>query len=49
MAIIICLVCIFKYTGMQLHDILLEADIEEQKGVRWKKSILKSKLIGFHG
>ena len=36
-----------QYTGMHLHDLLLEADIEDEKGVRWKKSKLKSKLIGF--
>ena len=38
-----------QYTGMHLHDLLLEADIEEEKGVRWKKCKLKSKLIGFRG
>ena len=38
-----------QYTGMHLHDLLLEADIEEEKGVRWKKCKLKAKLIGFRG
>ena len=38
-----------QYTGMHLQDLLLEADIEEEKGIRWKKSKLKAKLIGFRG
>ena len=38
-----------QYTGMHLQDLLLEADIEEEKGIRWKKSKLKAKIIGFRG
>ena len=30
-----------QYTRMHLQDLLLEADIEEEKGVRWKKCKLK--------
>lgn len=37
------------YTGMHLSELLFEADLEEEKGVRWKKSKLKEKLIGFRG
>ena len=38
-----------QYTGMHLHDLILEADDEEENGIRWKKSKLKVKLIGFRG
>ena len=37
------------YTKMHLQDLLYEADIEEEKGVRWKRCKLKEKLIGFRG
>ena len=36
-----------NYTGMHLQELLDEADTEEEKGVRWKKSKLKQKLLGF--
>lgn len=36
-----------QYTGLHLQDLLFEADTEEELGVRWKKSKLKEKLIGF--
>ena len=36
-----------KYTGMHLQELLDEADFEEENGVRWKKSKLKEKLLGF--
>lgn len=38
-----------QYTKMHLQDLLIEADIEEEKGVRWKRRKLKEKLIGFRG
>ena len=38
-----------KYTKMHLHDLLIEADLEEENGVRWKRRKLKEKLIGFRG
>lgn len=38
-----------QYTRMHLYDLLKEADLEEEQGVRWKKSKLKEKLIGFRG
>ena len=38
-----------KYTKMHLHDLLIEADLEEEKGIRWKRRKLKEKLIGFRG
>ena len=38
-----------QYTKMHLEDLLMEADIEEEKGVRWKRCKLKEKLIGFRG
>lgn len=38
-----------QYTRMHLQELLLEADNEEEKGVRWKKRKLKQKLIGFRG
>ena len=38
-----------KYTGLHLSDLLLEADMEEEKGLRWKKRKLKERLIGFRG
>lgn len=38
-----------QYTRMHLSDLLKEANIEEENGVRWKKSKLKEKLIGFRG
>ena len=38
-----------QYTEMHLFDLLKEANIEEENGVRWKKSKLKEKLIGFRG
>ena len=38
-----------QYTRMHLYDLLLEADTEEENGVRWKRSKLKEKLIGFRG
>ena len=38
-----------QYTKMHLQDLLMEADIEEEKGVRWKRCKLKEKLIGFRG
>ena len=37
------------YTKMHLSELLYEADLEEEQGVRWKKSKLKEKLIGFRG
>ena len=36
-----------QYCGMHLQKLLSEADMEEEKGVRWKKSLLKQKLLGF--
>ena len=38
-----------QYTKMHLQDLLMEADIEEEKGIRWKNRKLKEKLIGFRG
>lgn len=38
-----------QYTGMHLYDLLMEADLEEENGIRWKKRKLKEKLIGFRG
>lgn len=38
-----------QYTKMHLQELLMEADIEEEKGVRWKRCKLKEKLIGFRG
>ena len=38
-----------QYTRMHLYDLLVEADIEEENGIRWKRSKLKEKLIGFRG
>ena len=38
-----------EYTGMHLKDLLNEADLEEEQGIRWKRCKLKSKLIGFRG
>ena len=35
-----------QYTKMHLQDLLMEADIEEEKGIRWKRCKLKEKLIG---
>ena len=35
------------HTQSHLHDLLKEADEEEENGVRWKKSKLKSRLLGF--
>ena len=36
-----------QYTRMHLYDLLTEADLEEEKGIRWKRCKLKEKLIGF--
>lgn len=38
-----------QYTGLHLHELLFEANVEEEQGIRWKKSQLKTKLIGFRG
>lgn len=38
-----------EYTRMHLQELLIEADTEEENGVRWKKCKLKEKLIGFRG
>lgn len=38
-----------QYTGLHLHELLVEANVEEEQGIRWKKSQLKTKLIGFRG
>jgi len=38
-----------QYTKMHLFELLTEADIEEERGIRWKRSKLKEKLIGFRG
>jgi len=38
-----------QYTRLHLRELLFEADVEEEQGVRWKKSKLKEKLIGFRG
>lgn len=35
------------YCNMHLQELLDEADQEEEDGVRWKKSKLKQKLLGF--
>lgn len=35
------------YCNMNLQELLNEADEEEEKGIRWKKSKLKQKLLGF--
>lgn len=35
------------YQKMSLHELLLEADIEEEKRVRWKKRTLKRRLINY--
>lgn len=35
------------YCNMHLKELLYEADFEEESGVRWKKSKLKQKLLGF--
>lgn len=36
-----------EYCNMHLQELLDEADQEEEEGVRWKKSKLKQKLLGF--
>ena len=38
-----------QYNKLHLQDLLFEADTEEEQGVRWKKSKLKERLIGFRG
>ena len=44
-----CLNKYMEYTKLHLYELLKEADIEEEKGVRWKRSKLKQHLIGFRG
>ena len=36
-----------KYNGMSMQELLDEADREEEKGIRWKRSSLKRRLIDF--
>lgn len=36
-----------KYTGLTLSELITEAEEEEDKGIRWKKRKLKSRLLGF--
>lgn len=36
-----------SYCNMHLQELLDEADREEEEGVRWKKSKLKQKLLGY--
>ena len=38
-----------QYTGLHLRELLFEANVEEEEGIRWKKTKLKEKLIGFRG
>lgn len=38
-----------QYTGLHLRELLFEANVEEEQGIRWKKRQLKTKLIGFRG
>ncbi len=36
-----------NYTNMSLHDLLIEAENEEEKGIRWKHRTLKKRLIDY--
>ena len=36
-----------EYNSMTLEELLEEAEIEEEQGIRWKKRKLKRRLIGF--
>ena len=35
------------YQGLTLHDLLLEADTEEEQGIRWKHRTLKKRLTDY--
>ncbi len=35
------------YQQMSLHDLLEEADMEEEAGIRWKRRVLKQRLINY--
>ena len=35
------------YQKMSLHDLLQEADMEEEAGIRWKRRVLKQRLINY--
>lgn len=36
-----------EYCGMNINDLIEEADFEEEQGIRWKKRTLKNRLVGF--
>lgn len=36
-----------EYNSMTLEELLKEAEMEEEQGIRWKKRKLKRRLIGF--
>lgn len=36
-----------KYQNMTLHELLQEADMEEEAGIRWKRRVLKQRLINY--
>ena len=36
-----------EYNQMTLQELILEADTEEEKGIRWKRRTLKTRLIDF--
>ena len=35
------------YQKMSLHDLLQEADMEEEADIRWKRRVLKQRLINY--
>ena len=36
-----------EYQGMTMHELIIEADTEEEAGVRWKRRTLKQRLINY--
>ena len=36
-----------QYQKMTLHDLIMEADMEEEKGIRWKRRKLKQRLTNY--
>ena len=43
----ICLNHYSNFQNMTLHELLEEADMEEEQGIRWKKRTLKKRLINY--
>lgn len=36
-----------EYCGLSMRELIKEADMEEEQGIRWKRSQLKNRLVGF--